>query len=228
MYPTEPEIAAMRRCYMFSGLQDAEYQEIASQSKLHVLKAGQVLFAQGDPVAETYWLAEGLVKLTRTSPQGEEKVIELVNPGRTFGEALIFSGSNYPVNGVAQSPSRALGIDVDAFKNWVKVDSERCCRIMAGMSMRLHHLIADIDQLSLMKGSDRLVQYLLDHSDPNEAGELVVELEAPKQVIASRIGVKPETLSRLLHKLTDEKLVAQRGNAIVIIDPQRIQTVQLG
>jgi hypothetical protein len=45
---------------------------------------------------------------------------------------------------------------VDAFKNWIKGDAERCYRIMAGMSMRLHHLIADIDHLSLMKGSDRL------------------------------------------------------------------------
>jgi CRP-like cAMP-binding protein len=179
-------------------------------------------------VTETYWLAEGLVKLTRTSSQGEEKVIELVNPGRTFGEALIFSGAAYPVNAVAQSPSRVLGIGVDAFKNWIKGDAERCYRIMAGMSMRLHHLIADIDHLSLMKGSNRLIQYLLDHSDPNENGELEIELAAPKQVIASRIGVKPETLSRLLHKLADEKLLEQRGNSIVITNPELIQTVRLG
>jgi CRP-like cAMP-binding protein len=74
-----------------------------------------------------------------------------------------------------------------------------------------------------MKGTDRLLQYLLDHSEPDDSGQTVVELEAPKQVIASRIGVKPETLSRLLHKLSDLGYVEVRENRILIKDEDKLR-----
>ena len=93
---------------------------------------------------------------------------------------------------------------------------------MAGMSSRLHKLVNEIDRLTLMKGSDRLLQYLLDHSDPDDSGRQKVEWEAPKQVIASRIGVKPETLSRLLHKLSDQGCIELDGNALYIKDAARL------
>ena len=76
----------------------------------------------------------------------------------------------------------------------------------------------EIDGLTLMKGTDRLSQYLLDHSEPDDSGRTVVELEAPKQVIASRIGVKPETLSRLLHKLAERGCIEMEGSRLFIKD----------
>ncbi len=78
----------------------------------------------------------------------------------------------------------------------------------------MHKLVNEIDRLRLMKGADRLQQNLLNHSDLDKTGRHKVELEAPKQVIASRIGVKPETFSRLLHKLTNIGCVEMDGNTL--------------
>ena len=75
----------------------------------------------------------------------------------------------------------------------------------------MHKLVNEIDRLRIVKGADRLQQNLLDHSDLDKTGRHKVELEALKQVIASRIGVKPETLSRLLHKLTNIGCVEMDG-----------------
>jgi CRP-like cAMP-binding protein len=98
---------------------------------------------------------------------------------------------------------------------------------MAGMSARLHKLVNEIDRLTLMKGADRLLQYLLDHSDPDDTGRQRVEWEAPKQVIASRIGVKPETLSRLLHKLTDQGCIELKGQVLYICDTERLRQADI-
>jgi CRP-like cAMP-binding protein len=76
--------------------------------------------------------------------------------------------------------------------------------------------VNDIDRLTLMKGSDRLMQYLLDHSEADDEGRTVVNLEVPKQVIASSIGLKPETLSRLLHKLGDLGYIESQGNLVYL------------
>lgn len=212
------DFEALRRSYLFSGLQDDEYLEAIGHATPVHLAPGQLLFSQGDPVNAFYWVAEGVVRLFRASPQGDEKVIELVGANRLFAEAVLFMGGQFPVNAAAQTPTRLVAINGREFKAWLARDASRCFRLMAGMSARMHKLVNEIDRLTLMKGADRLLQYLLDHSDPDENGRQKVELEAPKQVIASRIGVKPETLSRLLHKLSDQGFIDIQGQTLYMSD----------
>jgi CRP-like cAMP-binding protein len=215
---TDQDLAALRRTYLFSGMEEEQFSALASLAAPVSLDAGQPVFHQGDPTTGFYWVNEGMIRLFRTSPQGDEKVIELISPGRFFAEAALFMGGRYPVNAVAQLPTRLVAFDGAGFKAWLAQDAARCFRLLAGMSARLHSLVNEIDRLTLMKGTDRLMQYLLDHSEPDADGQTVVELEAPKQVIASRIGVKPETLSRLLHKLGDLGCLETRGNRVYLKD----------
>ena len=221
------DFEAVRRIYLFSGMGDEEFLEIMAHASSVTLAPGQLLFNQGDPAHSFFWVAEGVVRLFRASPQGDEKVIELAGVNRLFAEATLFMGGRYPINAVAQVPSRLVAFDSRAFKEWMARDTERCFRLMAGMSARLHKLVNEIDRLTLMKGADRLLQYLLDHSDPDETGRQRVEWEAPKQVIASRIGVKPETLSRLLHKLTDQGCIELQGQILYIRDAEQLRQADI-
>ncbi|OYY92345.1 MAG: hypothetical protein B7Y41_16250 [Hydrogenophilales bacterium 28-61-23] len=221
------DIDALRRVYLFSGLEDDEYLEAISHATSLTLAPGQHLFSQGDPAEGFFWVAEGVIRLFRASPQGDEKVIDLIGPNRFFAEAVLFMGTCYPINASAQSHARLIAFDGRNFRAWLAQDSGRCFRLLAAMSARIHKLVNEIDRLTLMKGADRLLQYLLDHSDPDETGRHKVELEAPKQVIASRIGVKPETFSRLLHKLTDYGCVEMDGNTLYILDPEQMRQARI-
>ncbi len=221
------EVQEMHRNYLFSGLDDAQYQEVIAHAEPVELAAGQPLFSQGDLVHAFYWVAEGLIRLYRTSPQGDEKVVELIGPGRYFAEAALFMGGRFPVNAAAQTATRLIAIDSIHFRSLLAQDVEGCMKLLAGMSARLHRLVNEIDSLTLMKGADRLLQYLLDHSDPDQNGRLLVDLEAPKQVIASRIGVKPETLSRLLHKLSDLGYIEVKGNQLLILNEEGLRSADL-
>ncbi len=221
------DFEALRRSYLFSGLQDDEYLEAIGHAAPVHLAPGQLLFSQGDSVQAFYWVAEGIMKLFRASPQGDEKVIELVGANRLFAEAVLFMGGQYPVNAAAQTPVRLVAINGREFKAWLAQDASRCFKLMAGMSARMHKLVNEIDRLTLMKGADRLLQYLLDHSDPDETGRQKVELEAPKQIIASRIGVKPETLSRLLHKLSDQGCIEIQGQTLYMSDPEKLRQIRI-
>ena len=216
------DLLGLRRCYLFSGLEDAQFNEVLGHASTVELPQGHILFNQGDPANAFYWVADGVIRLYRASPQGDEKVIELAGPNRLFAEAVLFMGGHFPVNAAAQVASRLVAFDGRTFKEWLTKDARRCFPLLAGMSSRLHKMVNEIDRLTLMKGSDRLLQYLLDHSDPDDTGRQKVEWEAPKQVIASRIGGKPETLSRLLHKLSDQGCIELDGNALYIKDTARL------
>lgn len=223
----QTDLEALRRVYLFSGLEDDEYLEAVAHASALTLEPGQILFSQGDQAEAFFWVAEGVVRLFRASPQGDEKVIDLIGANRFFAEAVLFMGSRYPVNASAQSQTRLIAFDGRSFREWLARDANRCFRLLAAMSARMHKLVNEIDRLTLMKGADRLLQYLLDHSDPDETGRHKVELEAPKQVIASRIGVKPETFSRLLHKLTDIGCVEMDGNILYIRDPEAMRQTRI-
>lgn len=224
---SKTDLETLRRTYLFAGLEDDEYLQVIRHASIQTVAAGQNLFAQGTPVTSIFFVSEGLVRLYRSSPQGDEKVIELASPGRFFAEAALFMGGRYPVNAAAQIDTRLIAIDAQQFKAWLAQDTQRCFRLVAGMSARLHRLVNDIDRLTLMKGTDRLLQYLLDHSDPDDIGRPVVDLEAPKQVVASRIGVKPETLSRLFHKLSDQGFIEVKGSRVVILDAEGARSAQI-
>jgi CRP-like cAMP-binding protein len=221
------ELSVLRRCYLFSGLDEQEYQNMSTHAGPVQLVAGQNLFVQDQPADAFYFVLSGLIRLYRTSPQGDEKVIELIGPGRMFAEAVMFMGGRYPVNAMAQGDSRLIAVDAVFFKAWLAQDANRCIRLLAATSARLHKMINEIDRLTLMKGADRLLQYLLDHADPDDEGRQVVDLEAPKQVIASRIGVKPETFSRLLHKLADLGYVEQRGSRLYLNDTEVLRDTRI-
>lgn len=222
---TEQDLVLMRRAYLFAGMAEADYREVVEYAHTVRLTTGQTLFQQDTPFTALYWVAEGMIRLYRVSPHGEEKVIELIGPGRSFAEAVMFMGGNYPVCASALMPSRLIAIDGVRLRQWLAQDTARCFRLMAVMSMRMHKLVGDIEQLTLMKGTDRLLQYLLDHADPDETGRQVVELKAPKLVIASRLGIKPETFSRLLHKLSDQGLIEVHENRVYLLDPERMLRV---
>lgn len=227
LFLTPGELIAVRRSYLFSGLEDSLFDELSQHCHALELGNGHALFAQGTPLTDIYWVVDGLIKLTRTSPQGDEKVIDLIGPGRFFAEAVLFMGGGYPVNAIAQGPTRVIAVDGRFLKTWLLEDATRCFRVLAGISMRLHKLVADIDRLTLMKGTDRLLQYLIDHSEPDADGRTVVEWEAPKQVIASRISIKPETLSRLLHKLADQGHIEIQGGHVYIRNIDEIAQAKL-
>lgn len=152
-----------------------------------------------------------MIRLYRVFLQGEEKVINLSGLGRAFAKAALMGGHAL-VFAAARSATRLIAVDAAHFWGWLAEDTERCFRLMAAMSARMHKLLNDIVQLTLMKATDRPWQYLLDHADADEEGRWVVKLEAPKRVIASRLGLKPETFSRLLHRLTKQGCVKVQEN----------------
>ena len=106
----------LRRSYLFSGLEPQEFIEVADHTSAMSVPAGQLLFSQGDEVHAFYWVGEGIIRLYRVSPQGDEKVIELIGPQRMFAEAALFGGGHYPVNAMVQTNAHLVAIDGAAFK----------------------------------------------------------------------------------------------------------------
>lgn len=200
---------------MFSELQLAQIEQLSAGTRLLEVARGSILFDRGDKAHGFYLLLEGQVKLAVTSPQGDEKVIGLIQPGQSFGEAVLFLERSFPVYAQATLDSKILLITRDAIFSILDTDVMVVRRMLAGISARNRQLVNDIESLSLQSSTQRLIGYLLQISadSPNPAR---VHLPASKLTIASLLNITPETLSRIMFRLQNAGLIEVNGKEIVI------------
>ncbi|MGE7958269.1 Crp/Fnr family transcriptional regulator [Pseudomonas sp. NPDC089530] len=222
---THPSIVLfLRRHHLFSQLPDQVFEEVCAQALLKRLDSHGTLLHQGDPAKRFFLLVSGQVKLYRITGEGQENLVEIIQPGQTFAEALLFSQARcYPVNATALKDSVLISIDGNHYRHALEDQPQVCLAILASLSMHLHQRLRDIDTLTLGSASRRVINYLLQERDPH-SGEVV--LQVSKRLVASKLGIQPETFSRILHRLMDHGLIAMQRRTIQIHGPDELAAYQ--
>ena len=213
------DIAILADCHLFAGMEPEALQRVSAGARRMSLAEGERLFHFGDPAHHFYLVRSGRVALSRSSPAGDEKVIEIVQAGQTFAEAIMFMGSPvYPVTATALGPVDLLAFENGTFMQLLRESNALCLRLLGNLSIRLHQLLLEIDSLSLQGARSRVVNFLLSLLPEGARSPAIVTLPAQKQVIASRLSVTPETFSRLLHELHDAGLAPVDGGTVTVLD----------
>lgn len=210
----------LREHYLFSELDEKQLEKVVEASYMSTLEKGGQLFAQGEKANHFYLLRDGQLKLSRLSPDGDEKVIEIIHPNQTFAEAMTFQGdgAHYPVYAHAVEDSELVAFCNKTFTGVLRTSVDTCFKVMNIMSRRLHGCINEIDNLTLRNATYRMVVFLLQQLPDDARNMNQVRLPATKHLIASRLSIKPETLSRILARLSHRALIDVQGNDVVIHD----------
>jgi len=209
-------LEALSNCVLFSELSEEQLERVRRHSHIIDMVEGESLFFQGDDAVSFYLVLSGRIKLYRVSPEGKEKVVEIVEQGGTFAEALMFMDHpHYPVTATALTPSHVIGFNSRDFKSMLRESIDTCFLLMGTMCFRLRGLIREIDALSLETGTVRTISYLLEQA-PADRDDY--DLQVAKSVIASRLSVKPETFSRILKNLHEQNIVSIDGRRVTIHD----------
>ena len=191
----------LRAQALFVDVDEAALCRLAAACRLmHVTRAQPVLWA-GRACEAFFIVIEGQVRLYMAAPNGNEKVIELVGPGQSFAEALVFLERPCPINAQALSDTVLLQVPRQAVMAELQLDAGFALRMLSGMSRRLHGLVQDLQAGALQSGLQRVVGYLLRDVDPGKPGPAVVSLPAAKATVASLLSLTPEYFSRVLHEL---------------------------
>jgi CRP/FNR family transcriptional regulator, dissimilatory nitrate respiration regulator len=210
---------------MFSEMSGEELDRIAAATLPIYVTKGESVFQCGDPCSGFHIVVYGQVKLGFTSPQGIEKVVEIVCPGQSFGEALMFLDKPYIVFAAALSDAMLLHVAKHAVLEELARDPQFARRMISGLARRLHGLVRDVEAYTLRSGQERVIGYLLaDVADSTGNGKPVeVHLTAGKSVIASRLNMTPEHFSRILHDLAAGGLIEMNGRSVRIPDLGRLR-----
>lgn len=210
---------------LFSDLAPAELNRVAQGCQMRRMVRGDTVFRFGEPCEEFHVVVTGQVKLFATSPAGQEKVIDLVGPGHSFAEALMFTGTPYILSAQALTSTMLLTVSKQCILAEIERDPRFSMRMLAGISRRLHGLVQDIESGALKSGIQRVIGYLLRelHIEDCASGEvLTVSLQVSKATIASRLSLTPEYFSKVLHELDTQGLIEIDRRDIRIIDVPRL------
>ncbi|GJJ03379.1 Crp/Fnr family transcriptional regulator [Duganella rhizosphaerae] len=206
----------LARVPLFNSMGPEELSRIALGTTEVRVERGGMIFQRGDPCVGFHQVLYGQVKLAFTSLAGGEKVIELIGPGQSFGEALMFMGSPYIVSAQATEDTLLLHVAKPAIYREIHNDPEFACKMLAGLSQRMHGLMCDMESFSLRSGTQRVAGYLLKELHEDEGGLLT--LPVTKAVLASRLNLTPEHFSRILAELCTQQLITFKGRKVTVLD----------
>ena len=214
----------VRQHYLFAGLDQKDFDCLADSVTSKQIEKGEVLFHRGDPAPCFYFLDTGLVELNLVSATGEKKVLEVVGPGRTFAEAVTFMlDRRYPVTAEALADCNLCQVPNDTYYDLIYGNPDACMRLLSDVCRHLHARVREIENLTVQNARSRLASYLLDHVADTNDDEATVRLELPRHVIASRLSMKPETLSRLLRNMVDEGVLTIEDRIIFVHSLARLR-----
>jgi CRP-like cAMP-binding protein len=213
---------------LFRELAAEEINRIAAGTREQHAARGDVLFHKGDPCEGFHMVVYGHVKLAFTSASGNEKVVELIGPGQSFGEALMFMEKPYVVYAQALADSLLLHIAKAVVFEEIEREPAFARKMIAGLSRRLHGLVSDLESYLLHSGTQRVIGYLLRTDSENEADGKTAQLKLPttKGIVASRLNLTAEHFSRILHDLTEAGLITVDGRTVTIPDLERLRTYE--
>ncbi len=210
---------------LFRELSADEISRMAAGSVEIDAPRGTVLVHRGDACRGFHIVIFGQVKLALQATGGGEKVVELIGPGMSFGEPVMFLDKPHMVSATTLADSLLLHVAGDVVCAEIERDPGFARRIIAGLSRRLQHLIGDLEAASLRSGTQRVIGYLLrDIPKPGATNTLRVTLPARKGVIASRLNLTHEHFSRILRELIEARLIEVNGLQVTIPDIARLRS----
>lgn len=197
---TAGDLQVISRVAVFRGLKAETIEHIVAPATALILRPHEWIARQGDPATAFFIVIGGWVKLYRNTPAGDETVIEMMTTGDSFAEAVAFTGNRYIATAEAVSQARVGRIPADHLVRCILGSPDIALAMIASVSTHMHHLVQQVEQLKVQSGVQRVAEFIASLSAAKH-GECAIALPYDKVLIAARLGLAPESLSRAFSRL---------------------------
>jgi CRP-like cAMP-binding protein len=207
----------LKNCRLFSDLDAEELKLIEQMALRKEFRKGQLIFAEGAPSRGFFLVVSGAVKIFRLAPDGRERVLHVVEANESFAEAALFM-AEYPASAAALAATTVIVVDKNSFKQLLARDARLSFKIMGSLVRWLAQMRNALTDLSMKEVPARFASYVLSLPEPRT-------VHISKTTLAQMLGTTKETLSRLLHRLAQHRILTYRGNQIKILNRRRLEAI---
>jgi CRP-like cAMP-binding protein len=221
------EKGRLARLPIFRNLSDDAVKKLEDILLQKEFSKSETIFTEGDEPDGLYIICRGRVKVFKLSPEGKEQILHIVGPKELLGAVSAFAGNPYPANADAMEKTAAYFFPRMDFLSLVRKEPSIVMNMMANLAMRLQHFTRVIENLSLKEVPGRLAAYLLYLCRRSECREFI-EIDVSKAQLASLIGTIPETISRILKKMTERNILSVSGRKVKLLNKKALQDIVNG
>jgi CRP-like cAMP-binding protein len=211
---TAGDLQIITRIAVFRGLRAETVEHIIAPATAVMLRPHEWIIRQGDPATAFFIVIDGWVKLYRSTPSGDETVIDIVSKGDSFAEAVAFTGSRYIAAAEAVCESRVARIPADHIGRCIRGNPDIALAMIASISQHMHHLVQQVEQLKVQSGVQRVADFLASLSLAKQ-GKCAMALPYDKVLIAARLGLTPESLSRAFARLRAVGVIIDASQVVI-------------
>lgn len=227
---TEADMMALDMVPVFSGLGENVLVDLLSDSSVRHYPRDTMLFLQGDEADRFFVVFDGWVKLFRQTPDGHESVVHVCGPKDSFAEAAIFDSHDFPVSAEVVEDARLLVIPAKRFIAQLHESMDICLTMIGALSRHNRFLVKNIEQMAVKSSAERLALFLDGLCGKHCNGicdSCEINLPLDKGLIAGRLNMQPETLSRSFVKLKNLG-VETKGSRVLVENMERLRTFANG
>lgn len=211
----------LRLAPLFSGLPEADLLDLLRDATIETREQGAELFGQGIHNENFYVVLDGHVELFVEAAEGRRSVIEVVHKPAILGESAIF-GEATQMGACLLNRGKLLAVPVASFRARLESRFDLMLLMLGSMSFRLRVLVRQIAELKLKTTAQRLGGFLISLTD-QASGRVQVRFPYDKRIVAEKLGMKPESLSRALVRLVSVGVKSQPDNSVIITDIERLR-----
>jgi CRP/FNR family cyclic AMP-dependent transcriptional regulator len=205
----------------FAGFSPVKLEAVSQQVFEKKLARGEMALNEGAYAGALFFIAEGVVKLFKTSAEGKEQILSLMRPGESFNDVPMFDHGPAPVNAQALGAVTLYGIQRADLEIMLKQYPELSQNVIRVLAHRIRYLITLVEDLSFRSVVSRVAKILLKNlGDQASLGPRLTQRD-----MAALAGTAREVVSRSLRYLEDEQLIEIRRHQIAIRNKKGLEQI---
>lgn len=213
----------MRRHPLFRAFSGEQWAAFVERIDHQALSAGQALFNEGDIATAFYFVSEGAIRCFR-SPSGCGQPMWTVYGGEFLAECVLFGRSNqYRMSAIVLKSSLLFVIDRAVYQQFMHESFDVYRSVLGVLNARLNALRDRTESLACHSSQVRVARYVLELLAKGNATRLQLPLQ--KNEIAVRLGLAPETLSRVLRAFQDRNLLKVEGGTLIVRNDNALEAI---
>lgn len=215
------------RTGIFCGLENVMMSKLNSEKTVHHYKSGDILFYEDTSPLGIYCVHDGLVKLTKSTPDGRSLAIRLLGKGEIVGFRAVIANERYAATAEVVEPSNICIIPAETFRALLQQSMELKNSLIRKLAAELRLSEERMLDQAILPARIRVAKLLvfLSEGTTPEANHLIVKTRLQRQDLAEVVGITPQSFSRVLHQFNMEGIVKSSRKYIELIDVQRLQTI---
>lgn len=219
---------ALQTVPFFVGLSEEEADQLSKRLVLRRFSSGQIIFHHGDPGGLLYIVSKGKVKITHSTPDGQEAMLAIVGTGDFFGELALLDDSPRSATAEALEPTETLTLHRDDFMRYIQDNPHFSMHVLQTMARRIRRLNNQVSDIFFLDLPARLARRLLELAD--EHGKetkdgIQIQISLTQTDLAEMTGATRVSINKALGRFRRAGWVKTSGRKFTIVKRDELQNL---